>query len=167
MSNWMDKKCSTKKWNLIENEAYEEEDSSSLSEIKEGKAYKSSSLKGIIESKSAKQSDKRGIHLPTISPISLDQEEEGIPEEAEESSPDEKEDPSSLIKTTSKTIDSKAAKQAGTQTIDSKADKQAGKQGKGGGRKGDGETGSMDEKGTNHRVFNVRAIDSDDDSDGY
>ena len=29
MSNWMDKKCSTKKWNLIENEAYEEEDSSS------------------------------------------------------------------------------------------------------------------------------------------
>lgn len=138
-----------------------------MSEIKEGKAYKSSSLKGIIESKSAKQSDKRGIHLPTISPISLDQEEEGIPEEAEESSPDEKEDPSSLIKTTSKTIDSKAAKQAGTQTIDSKADKQAGKQGKGGGRKGDGETGSMDEKGTNHRVFNVRAIDSDDDSDGY
>ena len=138
-----------------------------MSGIKESKAFKSSSLKKIIESKSAKQSDKRGIHLHTISPTSLDQEEEGVPEEAEESSLDEKEDRSSLIKTISKTIDSKSAKQAGEQTIDSKAAKQAGKQGKGGGRKGDGETGSMNEKGTNYRVFNVRAIDSDDDSDGY
>ena len=145
----------------------EEEDSSSLSGIKESKAFKSSSLKKIIESKSAKQADKRGIHLPTISPTSLDQEEEGVPEEAEKSSLDEKEDRSSLIKTMSKTIDSKAAKQAGEQTIDSKAAKQADKQGKGGGRKGDDEAGSMNEKGTNYRVFNVRAIDSDDDSDGY
>ena len=86
-----------------------------------------------------------------MSPTSIGQEEEGVPDEAEESSLDEEEDRISLIKT----LDSKAAKHAGKQTIDSKAAMRADKQGTGGGSNGDGETGSMNEKGTNYRVFNV------------